>query len=73
MHEEVRNTLEKAIKQALAALQPFTPQESETHLVWRRREDGGWTGTYENRPNLLYVLDKVDWNSFAGEVRHDQG
>lgn len=69
MHEEVRDALKKTIKQALTALQPFTPQESETYLVWRRREDGAWTGAYENRPSLLSVLDKVDWNSLAGEVR----
>lgn len=69
MQREVKNALENAIRKALAALGPFTPQESETYLVWRRREDGAWTGEYENRPSLLSVFNKVDWNSLAGEVR----
>jgi hypothetical protein len=60
MQEEVRNIVEHVLKKALTTLEPFTPQESETHLVWRRREDGAWTGVYEAQPSLLSVLGKVD-------------
>src|SRR5262245_54066975 len=69
MQEVARNTIEGVLKKALTTLEPFTPQESETHLVWRRRDDGAWTGVYEDQPSLLSVLDKVDWRALVGEVR----
>lgn len=70
MDEKVINFVGKTLRTVLSALQQVPLTEYEYHQVWRRNEQGSWSGHQEPRLSLLPLLvnKAVDWDGLGKQV-----
>ncbi|HLP77473.1 MAG TPA: hypothetical protein VK327_11215 [Candidatus Paceibacterota bacterium] len=56
MEQEIKLSLKQAILKSLPLLHELSGQYQEPYLVWSKRPDGGWQGSYQHRTSVFRVF-----------------
>jgi len=55
MRENIRTALIRAITESIRLIRDFSERFAEPHWTWTRNPNGGWNGSYEDRPSGFQV------------------
>lgn len=73
MHEEVREVLERVVREILDILQITPFKTFENHQVWFKDNSGAWRGSWEQKPRIDQSIfsqnDPINWSILSERVR----